>query len=71
MATLDLLEARGLISKVINNTISKGVDPMTCAALLDSVKADVLMTVPYKALAEQQEENENEPESSEEEKADV
>lgn len=65
MATLELLEARGLISQVINTIIGKGIDQMTCAVLMDSVKADILMTVPYKALAEQQAEN------TEEENTDV
>lgn len=60
MATLDLLETRALISQTVNAALGKGVDPMTCAMVLDSIKADLLMNVPYRALTEQAEENKEE-----------
>lgn len=68
MKNLTALETRAHISRACNNAMSAGADALTIAMLLDSVKADLLMQVPYTALAELQEENEN---KQQEENADV
>lgn len=56
MKTIDSLEARGLLSRSVNAIIGKGAEPLDVVLLLDSIKADLLMSVPYKALADQEEE---------------
>ena len=64
MDDLTLLEARALLSRAVNAAVNAGGSPLQVAMLMDSVKADLLIQVPYKALADQQSENKEQEEDA-------
>lgn len=56
----DKLITRAKLSRVINDAIREGADTMDLVLLLDSVKADLLIQIPYQVLAaKEQEEDSN------------
>lgn len=56
MNDLTILEVRALLSRAVNAALNNGMTPLECCMIIDSIKSDLLIQVPYKALADQQEE---------------
>lgn len=54
MPDLNILEIRALLSRSVNAAVNSGATPLEIAMIMDSIKADLLIQVPYKALADQQ-----------------
>lgn len=52
MSTLNQLEARAQLSSLCNMAINSGVSVFEMSLILDSVKADLLVQVPYISLKE-------------------
>ena len=71
MPTLELLESRAIIVRACNDLLRSGADAFSVALLLDSVKADLLIEVPYNALTKYAEEAEAKQETKEEGNANV
>lgn len=58
---LTLLDVRAMIARTVNAAINTGcLEPLEVAMVMDSIKADLLIQVPYSALSETQKEPEEE-----------
>lgn len=53
---LTRLEIRAMLSRAVNAGINGGMTPLEMVLMVDSIKADLLMTVPYQALSDQEKE---------------